>query len=223
MPDSAADALTRPSASDQAGLLQTGGSTDGEQRVSAVGEDSAVGELPKAWAAVKADGNYTRDPCETYVAKLVQSVEERLCLKLREAPAAYGVQLVGTLPEQAPLRIDVCGQLQTTKEHWRWVNCRASLVSKGLYEAPGSIFWLSKSPPTWEGTVLPASGLTYGMIDAGRLIWSDESFQRSSQDVDKRRYSIRFAIPHQPIRGKLLVWIRERGWVNQRKTGKLEN
>ena len=81
------------------------------------------------------------------------------------------------------------------------------MATKGLYEAPGSMFWLSKAPPSWEGTLLPASMLTYGMMAAGRLAWSDEKGMRSSDDALKRRYSIRFARPHQPIRGSLLVGV----------------
>ena len=175
---------------------------------SAVGEEprgSAVGKVtvPKAWAALKADKN-TPQLCETYFQLLVQSVEEHLAQLLRGTPEAGGISLVGPLQQQAPLKIDGGGELQTTKEHWRWENCLASLTSKGLYEAPGSIFWFSKQPPTWEGHVLPASALTYAAIAAGRLVWSDEKFLRSSDDADKRRYSIRFVIPHQPIRGRFV-------------------
>ena len=169
--------------------------------------DSAVGEvpLPNAWADFKADNRFPSDSCETYFRLLVQSVDRRLVAKLQGAPEAGGINLRGTLQQQAPLTIDGGGQLQTTKEHWRWENCRASLGSKGLYEAPGSMFWLSKAPPSWYGTLLPASELTYGQMGSGRLVWSDEKFMRSSDDPMKRRYSIRFAISHQPIRGSLLV------------------
>jgi hypothetical protein len=180
---------------------------EGGPSPSAVGEelrDSAVGEetLPKAWAALKADKNIPQ-LCETYVLLLVQSVEERLVQFLEGTPEAGGISLVVPLQQQAPLKIDGGGELQTTKEHWRWENCLASLTTKGLYEAPGSIFWFSKEPPKWEGKVLPASALTYGAIAAGRLVWSDEKFMRSSDDEKKRRYSIRFVIHHQPIRGRL--------------------
>ena len=171
------------------------------------GTDSAVGEEPKqkAWASLKADKNDPCDPCETYAGLLVPSVEERLVKLLRGEPAVGGINLTGTLQQQEPLTIDATGTLQTTKEHWRWENCRKSLETKGIYEAPGSLFWLSKLQPRWDGKVLPASGLTYGMMAAGRLLWSDDKFMRSSDDSAKRRYSIRFAIPHQPIRGSLLV------------------
>ena len=76
---------------------------------------------------------------------------------------------------------------------------------KGIYEAPGSMFWISKAPPCWGGEILPAATITYGMMAAGRLVWSDEKYTRSSDDPLKRRYSIRFVIPHQPIRGSLFV------------------
>ena len=159
--------------------------------LSAVGEgpkDSAVGGLivPKGWAAIKADKN-TPQPCETYIELLAPSVEERLVQVLRGKPEAGGISLVGTLHEQAPLKIDGDGKMQTAKEHWRWDNCLACLSSKGLYEAPGSFFWLSKRPPQWEGNDLPASGITYAVIAAGRLVWSDEKFLRSSDDAEKRR------------------------------------
>ena len=100
--------------------------------------DSAVGEEPgqKAWAALKADKNDPCDPCETYVGLLAPSVEERLVKLLQGEPAVGGINLTGTLQQQKPLTIDATGTLQTTKEHWRWENCRKSLETKGLYEAP---------------------------------------------------------------------------------------
>ena len=166
--------------------------------------DSAVGEELglKSWTALKADRNEPGQTCETYLEMLVKSVEMRLIKILQRMPAVGGIDLKGSLQEQAPLTMESGGALQTTKEHWRWDNCRKSLVSKGLYEAPGTIFWISKAPPSWEGSELPASTLTYGMLAAGRIAWSDEKFMRSHDDPSKRRYSIRFATPHQPIRGK---------------------
>ena len=171
--------------------------------------ESAVGDEPglKSWAALKADRNEPCDTCEVYLAVLVMSVEERLVELLQGNPAVGGIGLQGKLHEQAPLTMDSGGLLSTTKEHWRWDNCRKSLVSKGLYEAPGTMFWVSKAPPSWAGSYLPASTMTYGMMAAGRLLWSDEKFLRSSDEPSKRRYSIRFAIPHQPIRGSLLVCV----------------
>ena len=182
-------------------VVDVGVVADGSGADSAVGEESG----PKAWAALKAGKNDLCESCEAYIRLLAPSVEERLVKLLRGVPAVGGINLTGTLQQQAPLTIDATGTLQTTKEHWRWENCRKSLETKALYEAPGSLFWLSKLPPRWEGKVLPASGLTYGMMAAGRLVWSDEKFMRSSDDPLKRRYSIRFAIPHQPIRGSLFV------------------
>ena len=171
--------------------------------------DSAVGEELglKAWTELKADRNEPCETCETYLGMLVMSVEERLVKLLQGKPAVGGVDLRGSLHQQAPLTMESGGSLQTTKEHWRWDNCRKSLVSKGLYEAPGTMFWISKAPPSWEGSDLPASTITYGMMAAGRITWSDEKFMRSHDDPLKRRYSIRFAIPHQPIRGSLLVGV----------------
>ena len=171
--------------------------------------ESAVGDEPglKSWAALKAGRNEPCETCEAYLAVLVMSVEERLVELLQGNPAVGGIGLQGKLHEQAPLTMDSGGLLSTTKEHWRWDNCRKSLVSKGLYEAPGTMFWVSKAPPSWEGSYLPASTMTYGMMAAGRLLWSDEKFLRSSDEPSKRRYSIRFEIPHQPIRGSLLVCV----------------
>ena len=182
-------------------------------------EDSAVGEVShsavgdkerglKSWAELlKGDSNETAETCEDYLSKLVVSVEERLLKLLQGSPAVGGVALVGSLHQQAPLTMDDGGSLQTTKEHWRWDNCRKSLESKGIYQAPGTIFWVSKAPPTWEGSDIPGSTITYGMMAGGRLVWSDEKFLRSSDDPAKRRYSIRFALPHQPIIGSLLVGV----------------
>ena len=141
MPDSEEE----PAAVDEADdVAEVDRAEEGGPSPSAVGEeptDSAVGgeTLPKAWAALKADKN-TPQPCETYFQLLVQSVEERLVQILRGTPEAGGIGLVGLLQQQVPLKIDGGGELQTTKEHWRWENCLASLTSKGLYEAPGSIF-----------------------------------------------------------------------------------
>ena len=164
--------------------------------------DSAVGEELglKAWTELKTDRGELRETCETYLGKLVKSVEERLVKFLQGEPAVGGVDLKGRLLEQGPLTMESDGFLQTTKEHWRWENCRKSLGSKGLYEAPGTIFWISKEPPMWEGSAVPASTITYGMMAAGRMTWSDEKFLRSHDDPSKRRYSILFAIPHEPIR-----------------------
>jgi hypothetical protein len=159
----------------------------------------------RPWSSLKSDKNEPCETCETYLAMLVMSVDKRLAKLLKGLSAVGGVTLQGSLHQQSPLTIDGGGELQTTKEHWRWENCRNSLATKGLYEAPGSMFWISKAPPSWGGALLPAATITYGMMAAGRLVWSDEKFMRSSDDPLKRRYSIRFGIPHQPIRGSLFV------------------
>ena len=167
----------------------------------AVGDERGV----RSWSSLVSDRNGPCDTCETYFAMLVMSAEERLAKVLKALPATCGVTLQGSLQQQAPLTIDGGGKLQTTKEHWRWENCRNSLATKGLYEAPGSMFWISKAPPSWGGAPIPAATITYGNMAAGRLVWSDEKFKRSSDDPSKRRYSIRFAIPHHPIRSSVFV------------------
>jgi hypothetical protein len=170
-------------------------------------EESAFGDEHgfRSWAELKADRNVPCYTCEEYLAMLVRSVDDRLVQLLRREPAVGGVSLQGALYQQAPLTIDGDGRLQTTKEHWRWDNCRMSLTSKQIYEAPGTLFWLSKAPPSWGGELLPAATMRYQMMGGGRLVWSDEKFMRSSDDPLKRRYSIRFAIPHHPIIGSLFV------------------
>ena len=107
-----------------------------------VDDASAVGEelLPKSVGRINSRQKSPCDPCETYFGVLAPSVESRLVAKLRGAPEAGGIDMQGALQQQAPLTMDVVGQLQTTKEHWRWDNCRASLGSKGLYEAPDPFF-----------------------------------------------------------------------------------
>ena len=65
----------------------------------------------------------------------------------------------------------------------------------GIYEAPGSAFWLSVAKPSWEGMHLPSTDITYGQVAAGRLLFSDEKFIRSAEEPAKRHYFINFAIP----------------------------
>ena len=165
-------------------------------------QDSAVGDEPglKAWAALKANTNETCDTCEAYFGKMRISVEGRLVDLLRGEPAVGGINLQGNLHQQVPLWHD-----KLILEPWRWAKCRKSLATNGYFDAPGSLFWLSKAPPSWYGELLPASELTYRQMGSGRLVWSDANYMSSSADPMKRRYSIRFAISHQPIRGSLLV------------------
>ena len=122
-------------------------------------------------------------------------MQARLITLLQCDPAAGGISLTGTLQTLQPLKIDDIGALQTTKEHWRWENCQASLATNGLYEAPGSLFWMSTERASWDGEVLPATELTYGQMAAGRLMWSLEKFIRSSEEEHKRRYLINGTIP----------------------------
>ena len=70
-----------------------------------------------------------------------------------------------------------------------------SLETNGVYEAPGSMFWLSMQKPTWNGEELPATNLTYGQLAAGRQVWSDSKFFRSSEDPEKRHYFIQGSTP----------------------------
>jgi hypothetical protein len=165
-------------------------------------QDSAVGDEPglKDWAALKANTNESCDTCEAYFGKMRISVEGRLVDFLRGEPAVGGINLQGKLHEQVP----GC-DLKFILEPWRWAKCRKSLATNGYFDALGSLFWLSKAPPSWYGELLPASELTYRQMGSGRLVWSDENYMSSSADPMKRRYSIRFAISHQPIRGSLLV------------------
>ena len=64
-----------------------------------------------------------------------------------------------------------------------------------MYEASGTIFWLSTENARWDGQPLAASGLTYSMVEAGRQMWSTDNYNRSSEDENKRRYMINGAIP----------------------------
>ena len=159
-------------------------------------ENSAVGDEPCLFSWAQLQENMQRMLCEPYFDMLVMSVEDRLLSLLKQDPAVGGITLEGALHEQHPLTMETTGCMTTTKEHWRWDNCRTSLLNKGLYHSAGSLFWFSKTKPRWEGGVLAGCDLTYGQIAAGRVIWSDEKYVRSSDVPSKRRYSIRSAIPH---------------------------
>ena len=165
-------------------------------------DDDEGGQMSKSEhnrrAAVGAMGDRWCQPCEQYIAEVVRSVRMRLCAFLKRQPAVGGIPLFkGTsLEQQEPSKIDdIKGGLQTTKEHWRWENCRMSLEKKAMYEAPGNLFWLSTDKPTWDGEVLPATGLTYGNLSAGRQMWSDEKLLRSSHDESKQQYFVSGLIP----------------------------
>ena len=87
---------------------------------SAVGDESAaVGDERglRSWTSLKSDKNEPCETCETHLAMLVMSVDERLVKLLQREPAVGGFTLQGSLHQQAPLTIDGGGQLQTTKEH----------------------------------------------------------------------------------------------------------
>ena len=127
--------------------------------------------------------------------KIVKEVHSKLPVALKRLSAIGGFTFKGTLQEQEPLQVDGKGQLQTVREHWRWSNCESSLAKKGMYEAPGSLFWLSPGIPVWDGQPLAASSLSYSQIAAGRDMWSLASFERSSDDPKKRRYLVNGVIP----------------------------
>ena len=73
--------------------------------------DSAVGEELglKAWTELKTDPDEAPETCETYLGKLVKSVEERLVKFLQGEPAVGGVDLKGRLLEQGPLTMESDG------------------------------------------------------------------------------------------------------------------
>ena len=144
---------------------------------------------PQRWADL-VDGTSSQEPssCETYMKGLVVSVRERLVNFLKSSLAVGGINLKGTLEQQEPLHIDSKGPLQTTKEHWRWEHCKMSLESKTLYEAAGNLFWLSMDKPTWDGQDLPFTGITHAQVTAGRQLWCDGNFLRSSPFDSERGY-----------------------------------
>ena len=156
----------------------------------------------KSWTELM-EPNAQCDPCDKYATELAQSVRKRLLEFLKARPAVGGVgvlsSLEGTLEAQEPLQIDSAaanaGKLHSFKEHWRWEGCNMSLQNNSLYEAPGNLFWLSMDPPTWNGAPLPATGLTYGQMAAGRQMWSDAKFIRSSEDPRQRHYFVQGSVP----------------------------
>ena len=164
----------------------------------AVGATAAVGaDAPavKPWAEIVAPlANSVA--CETYIMELKKSVDQRLTARLQSAPAVGGINMEGELAKQEPLQIlERPQELSTYKEHWRWETANMALKNTGLYEAPGNAFWFSLAPATWEGEGLPATGLTFGQVASGRLLFSDEKFKRSAEDISKRHYFISAAIP----------------------------
>lgn len=170
----------------------------GNAAVSAGGIAAVGAKLPKSWAALSSEKNEKAEPCEVYIAVLVPSVRTRLEAFMRKPAADGGIDLSGTLASQSPLQITKeagAPQLKSFKEHWRWENCVTSLEQNSLYEAPGNVFWVSLELPVWGGRPLAAAEMTYGQLAAGRQVWSDEKFQRSSDDPNKRHYIITHALP----------------------------
>ena len=155
-------------------------------------------KIPRSWEELTSDTNNACEPLEDWVRDLTLSVRERLTEFLQMAPAAGGINLKGKLHQQQPLQIssdEGPGAMATYREHWRWPNCKKSLESNGLYEAPGNLFWLSTEAASLGGQPVPGAVLTYGHIAAGRQMWSDEKYNRSHADPHKRHYIISGAIP----------------------------
>ena len=46
--------------------------------------------------------------------------------------------------------------------------------------------------PSWDGEDLPFTGITYAQVTAGRQLWCDGNFLRSSEDDSERRYIMHF-------------------------------
>ena len=152
----------------------------------------------KSWAAMVSEPNVESGTCEVYAMNMVSSVKTRISEFLKQAPAAGGISLLGTLEQQQPLEIDGksnVGSLSTYKENWRWPNCKMSLEHQGMYEAPGSLYWLSVRKPKWKGKELAATDLSWGQVATGRMMWNDDKFIRSSMDPRKRHYIINGATP----------------------------
>ena len=151
----------------------------------------------QSWTELAADKDAVSEPCEVYVNKLVESVRHRLVNVLSSSNSAVGgINLEGTLEQQDPLQIDTSRTgLTSFKEHWRWSSCALSLGKNSMYEASGNLFWLDAKVPIWDGQELTASELTYGQLAAGRQMWSDEKFTRSSEDPGRRHYLINEVVP----------------------------
>ena len=85
--------------------------------------------------------------CEEWFENLVIWVHRHLTKYLQEISPAGKFTFEGTLEEQEPLDIEKSlagGKFSTIKESWNWPNALKSLGETGMYEAPGSIFWLNK-------------------------------------------------------------------------------
>ena len=191
LPPATAEAASTASATTQAAV--------GAPTQAAVGAESVPALLvAKPWAALGVESGFLTDdvPCEDYVERVAASVRYQLISVLSLPPAAGGIDLEGMLHIQAPLKVaETLKGMDSYKEHWRWSNCKKSLLNCGLYSAPGNIFWIAVGKPTWLGRTLPAVTLTYGQLAAGRAMWSDEKFQRSNEDHNKRHYLLDEAMP----------------------------
>ena len=195
----------------KAGLPANGGNVDGEapdaKRQKVGGEAPAAGgtdvkmdedseseeEVLPNWEEVCAriQSRVRLQPCEEWFKKVVSEVHDRLTTYLKDLSAksaAGDFTFNGTLEEQEPLSIEDGGKMTTVKESWNWDHAESSLSEKGMYEGPGSIFWLKKTNPTWEGQPLAATGLTYPQVKVGRTVWSNEVYKRSAEAEEKRRY-----------------------------------
>ena len=177
---------------------------DGPAAAVGAGPGTTAPSEPMAWAEIEKTGALQdNESCENYAKRVQESGTWRLFDLLRLPSALGGIELQTPLHLVAPLDITTRCEisklasktLHTYKEHWRWGNCTASLNANGMYEAPGNGFWLDIAKPAWRGSHLPAAGLALGQISAGRKMFSDEKFVRSSEDVSKRHYMISEAIP----------------------------
>ena len=125
--------------------------------------------------------------CEDWFQKVKIEVNDGLKKYLQDS-AKSGISFQGALEEQEPLNIEEGGKLTTIKESWNWTHAKKSLGEKLMYEAPGSIFWLNTTSPSWDGQPLAASELSYAQVKAGRMLWSKEAYLRSAEQEERRRY-----------------------------------
>ena len=77
-----------------------------------------------------------------------------------------------------------------------------------------NLFLFSMRKPTWKGVELSTTDLTYGQLVAGRQMWSDAKFLRSSEDSQKRHYLIQGSTPSATPRIALVLL--RRPWASSR-------
>ena len=133
--------------------------------------------------------------CEDWFQKVKTEVNDGLKKYLQDSAKSGQISFQGALEEQEPLNIEEGGKLTTIKESWNWTHALKSLEEKLMYEAPGSIFWLNTTSPSWDGQPLAASELSYAQVKAGRMLWSKEAYRRSAEQEERRRYVVGVVIP----------------------------